>query len=80
MPGFGERVGGVSEGDEITFVATTPDRQWYRIKLGDRRAAGSRIESPDGTGWVSRSLLSEPPDGVAVEQADTSAPTPTASP
>src|SRR5439155_9477648 len=37
----GERVGGISEGDEIIFLATTPDRQWYRLKLGDRHAADS---------------------------------------
>ena len=76
----GERVGGISEGDEIILVATTSDRQWYRIRLGDRHAPSSQIQSSDGTGWVSRSLLAEPPDSVAVEQVDTTAPGPTASP
>jgi HEAT repeat protein/SH3 domain-containing protein len=74
----GERVGGVSEGDEIIFVATTPDRLWYRVKLGEQHASGSQISSPDGTGWVSSSLLSKPSGEVAVEQAEL--PSPTASP
>jgi len=77
----GERVGGVSEGDEIFFVATTADRQWYRVKLGDRHASGSQINSLDGTGWVSSSLLSKPSGEVAVEEAEQiEPPTPTASP
>jgi hypothetical protein len=73
----GERVGGVSEGDQIIFVATTPDHLWYRVKLGDQHASGSQISSLDGTGWVSSSLLSKPSGDVAVEQAELS---PTASP
>jgi hypothetical protein len=76
----GDRIGGVSEGDEILFLAMTPDRQWYRIKLGERHADGSRIDSPDGSGWVHRSLLSEPQGEVLIEPGDSSAPTPTAAP
>jgi hypothetical protein len=76
----GERVGGISEGDEIIFLATTPDRQWYRLKLGDRHAADSRIDSPDDTGWVNKSLLSEPNGTVEVERPPAEAPEPTATP
>lgn len=64
----GERVGGVSEGDQVIFVAASPDRRWYRIRLGDPHASGSRIDSPDGSGWVSSSLLSPPEGEVTVEQ------------
>jgi hypothetical protein len=69
-------IGAVSEGDEIIFLATTPDQQWYRIQLGDRRGPGSRIDGPDGSGWVARSLLTEPPVDVPVEEP----PLPTATP
>jgi hypothetical protein len=64
----GERVGGISEGDEIIFLATTPDRNWYLIRLGARHATSSRINSNDGSGWASRSLLSDPLDDVPIEE------------
>jgi hypothetical protein len=84
-------IGGVTEGDEIIFVARTGDSQWYRIQLGERHANGSKISDADGntSGWVSRSLLSEPPRDVPVEQvvvptavvpASPSQPAPTAAP
>ncbi|HEU5014765.1 MAG TPA: SH3 domain-containing protein [Roseiflexaceae bacterium] len=64
----GERVGIVNAGDDVIFVATTPDRSWYKVKLGQQTANGSRIDSTDGTGWVSSSLLSAPSGSVPVEQ------------
>nr|PZN33437.1 MAG: SH3 domain-containing protein [Chloroflexota bacterium] len=60
-------IGAVSEGDEVIFLAASPDGEWFRVRLGERRAAGSRISTDDGTGWVARSLLTEPPAGLPVE-------------
>src|SRR6478672_6245342 len=64
------RIGGVTEGDEVIFLSRTPDGQWYRVRLGQRHANGSKIDDPDGTetGWVRSSLLSEPPADIPVEQ------------
>ncbi len=81
----GERVGGISEGDEIIFLAATSDRNWYLVRLGERHAATSRIDSDDGTGWANRSLLSEPQGDIPVEEpppepAPTIEPEPTAAP
>jgi hypothetical protein len=73
----GERIGGVSEGDEIIFLATTPDHNWYRVRLGDRHTADSRIDSRDETGWVNKSLLSEPQGKVPIEQPPAEPLTPT---
>lgn len=75
----GARIGGVSEGDDILFLSVTPDRQWYRVRLGDRHAGSSQINSPDDAGWVSASLLSKPSGDVAVQQSEPT-PEPTASP
>ena len=73
------RIGGITEGDEVIFLSRTPDGQWYRVRLGQRHANGSKINDPDGneTGWVRSSLLSEPPADIPVEQivAPTAAPT-----
>ena len=64
----GTRVGIVNAGDDVIFVASTPDRSWYKVRLGQQTANGSRIDSADGTGWVSSSLLSAPSGDVPVEQ------------
>jgi hypothetical protein len=73
------RIGGITEGDEVIFISRTPDGQWYRVRLGERHANGSKINDPDGNenGWVRNSLLSEPPADVPVEQVvlPTAAPT-----
>jgi hypothetical protein len=81
------RIGGVTEGDEVIFLSRTPDGQWYRVRLGQRHANGSKINDPDGNenGWVRSSLLLEPPADIPVEQVvlptaaptDEPAPTPT---
>jgi hypothetical protein len=77
-------IGGVTEGDEIVFLARTPDSQWYRVRLGERHANGSKINNPDDseTGWVRQSLLSQPREDVPVEQVQlpTVAPTPAEQP
>lgn len=67
-------IGAVNEGDQVIVVASTPDQQWYRIALGEQRSASSRIDTPDQTGWVARSLLSPVAGQVPVEEV----PTPTA--
>src|SRR5262245_11305124 len=69
-------IGGISQGDEIIFLAATDDRQWYRIKLGPRHAASSKINTDNGSGWVNRSLLTEPRDSVPVERVDRATPVP----
>jgi hypothetical protein len=73
------RIGGITEGDEVIFLSRTPDGQWYRVRLGQRHANGSKINDPDGNenGWVRSSLLSEPPADIPVEQVvlPTAAPT-----
>lgn len=55
-----EPIGRLSPGDEIVFLAVTSDGEWYQIRLGERHAAGSRIASEDGTGWVNQALVSAP--------------------
>jgi hypothetical protein len=52
----------------VIFLAATPDRNWYRVTLGERHASASRIDSDDGTGWVNRSLLSTPQGDIQIEQ------------
>jgi hypothetical protein len=81
------RIGGINEGDEVIFLSRTPDGQWYRVRLGQRHANGSKINDPDGNanGWVRSSLLSEPPADIPVEQvvlpaAPTTEPLPTPTP
>lgn len=66
--GRGAVIGRISEGDEVVFLAVTADGQWYRVKLGERHAASSRITSANEDGWVNRSLLSEPAGTVPVEE------------
>jgi hypothetical protein len=64
----GQRIGGVTEGDEVIFLAATPDRNWYRVMLGERHAPASRIGSDDSTGWVNRSLLTTPEGDLQIER------------
>jgi hypothetical protein len=61
-------IGGVTEGDEVLFLTTTPDGQWFRIRLGERHAPGSRINGDTDDGWVNRSLLSPPSGNVPTEE------------
>jgi HEAT repeat protein len=64
----GARIGGVTEGDEVIFLAATPDRNWYKVQLGERHATSSQINSEDGFGWVNQSLLSVPEGDLPTEQ------------
>jgi hypothetical protein len=66
----GARIGGVTQNDEVIFLAATPDRNWYRVRLGERHATSSQINSDDGTGWVNQSLLSEPQGDLPIEQPE----------
>jgi hypothetical protein len=66
----GARIGGVTQNDEVIFLAATPDRNWYKVQLGERHATSSQINSDDGTGWVNESLLSEPQGDLPVEQPE----------
>jgi len=76
------RIGGITEGDEVIFLSRTPDGQWYRVRLGQRHANGSQINDPDGNanGWVRSSLLVEPPADIPVEQVVLPTAEPTAEP
>jgi len=76
------RIGGVTEGDEVIFLSRTPDGLWYRVRLGRRHANSSAINAPDGNenGWVRGSLLSEPPADIPVEQVVLPTAGPTAEP
>jgi hypothetical protein len=61
-------IGRLSQGDEIIFQARTANSQWYLIILGSQRSASSRIDSPDGAGWVSQSLVSPPTGELPVRE------------
>ena len=89
LPSTGNQpIGRVNVGDELVFLARTSNSQWYLVRLGEQRASGSAINSPDGTGWINQTLVSAPvgelatQDPVIPEVAPTPAvaPTPTASP
>jgi hypothetical protein len=54
----------------VIFLAATPDRNWFKVQLGERHATSSQISSDDGTGWVNESLLSEPQGDLPVEQPE----------
>lgn len=62
------KVGSISAGDEIVFIAISPDTKWYRIKLGASHKSNSKIDSVDGSGWVIGRLVSAPAVSVPVEQ------------
>ena len=50
----GEVIGRISQGDEIVFIGVTSDGQWYHIRLGEKHASSSQINSATGEGWVNR--------------------------
>jgi len=60
-------VGQVVDGDEIIYLATTPDRTWFKIALGAKRSATSSISSSDGAGWINQSLVSAPDTALPIE-------------
>lgn len=60
-------VGQVEVDDQIIYLATTPDRSWFKIRLGETYSAASSIASPDGIGWVNKSLVDPPTVGLPIE-------------
>ncbi|MBM4411883.1 MAG: SH3 domain-containing protein [Chloroflexi bacterium] len=60
-------VGQVEVDDELVFLATTPDRSWFKIRLGDKRSDTSSIDTPDGVGWVNQTLIEPPSIGLPIE-------------
>ena len=68
VPAVGDNViGEVSVDDEIIFVATTPDRTWFKILLGAKRSATSSIGSGDGSGWINEILVDPPSAELPIE-------------
>jgi hypothetical protein len=70
-------IGRLLQGDEVVFIARSPDNQWYLIRLGTRRAESSRITNADGSGegWINRALVTPPVGDLPVREA-VLAPTP----
>jgi hypothetical protein len=75
-------VGQVVIDDEIFYLATTPDRSWFKIKLGAKRSATSSIGSGDGAGWINQALVVAPEVELPIEdiQMPTRVPAKTATP
>jgi hypothetical protein len=73
-----EPIGQLNLGDQIIFRGISPDGNWYLIQLGENYSDISRIDNPDGTGWVNGALLSSPAADLPVVEPTT--PTPTAAP
>jgi hypothetical protein len=88
LPNTGNQpIGQVNQGDQVLFLARTGNGQWYLIRLGELRAAASRIDNPDGSGsgWINRALVTAPQADLPVQEpvippSPTAAPAPTASP
>ncbi|MFV9507389.1 MAG: HEAT repeat domain-containing protein [Oscillochloridaceae bacterium umkhey_bin13] len=57
-------IGRLATGDEIQFIAQTSNGEWFRISL---RSSGAQINSPDGTGWISQSLVTPPTGTLPIE-------------
>jgi hypothetical protein len=62
-------IGQVNQGDEVLILARSPNGQWLRIALGERRAGASAINNSDGsgTGWINQALVNVPPGDIPVE-------------
>jgi hypothetical protein len=74
-------IGRLSIGDEVFFLGRTAGGDWLLVSLGAQRGPGSRIDSPDGAGWVSQTLLSGPIGDLPVRDPGPSlAPTATTTP
>jgi hypothetical protein len=81
LPSVEDRpIGFLSQGDEIVFLGTSPDNEWYLVTLGSSHADGSFIDNPDGSdsGWIHRMLISDPEGDIPViEDTDIADPAPT---
>lgn len=80
LPSVEDRpIGFLSQGDEIVFLATSPDNEWYLVRLGSSHADGSFIDNPDGSdsGWIHRMLISDPEGNLPViDDAELATPSP----
>jgi hypothetical protein len=82
-PAIGNNViGQVVADDEVVYLATTPDRTWFKVQLGANRSAQSSIGSVDGIGWINQSLVVPPTAALPIEdiQLPTRVPAMTATP
>jgi hypothetical protein len=73
-----EPIGQLNLGDQIIFRGISPDGNWYLVQLGENYSDISRIDNPDGTGWVNGALLSSPAADLPVVESTT--PTPATAP
>lgn len=77
-------IGQVEVDDEIVYLATTPDRSWFKVRLGEKYSTASSIGSADGIGWVNKTLVDPPTVGLPIEdmqmptRVPATSPTPTA--
>ncbi len=68
QPAIGNNViGQVVADDDVVYLATTPDRTWFKILLGANRSAQSSIGSSDGAGWINQSLVEPPTEALPIE-------------
>ena len=65
--GNATKLGTVTEGDDIIFLASNAERTWFRIRLGERKAASTSIAGEDATGWVIGTSVSPPQGELPVE-------------
>lgn len=69
------RIGSVSIGDEVIILAQSGD--WYRVRLGTKRAASSEIQGNEG--FIAKSLVKAPAANVPLDtpaQTETTTATP----
>ena len=60
VPGTGNNpIGTVVAGERLVLTARSADGQWLLVRLVSPTAGGSQIGSADGSGWVSRSLMTD---------------------
>jgi hypothetical protein len=74
-----EPIGQLNLGDQVIFRGVSPDGDWYLVQLGENSSDISRIDDPDGIGWVNGALLSSPAADLPVIEPATPTPTSTAS-
>ncbi|RRR76425.1 MAG: SH3 domain-containing protein [Candidatus Viridilinea halotolerans] len=63
-----QAVGRVATGDEIIFLARTPNSDWYFVRLGEQHSDTSSIASADGAGWISSALVTVPGGELPVRE------------
>lgn len=58
------RIGSVSIGDELVILADAGD--WYRVRLGAKKAASSEIQGNEG--YIAKSLVAAPSASIPADQ------------